>query len=251
VLVKNSLITPDFFMATDKHIPGIYNWCDKWCEKCSFTSRCRLFADESKWYDEDEDPEAEGFWDSEDDEGDSGSFQGFDEEEYFEAPEISDEEREAFRQEREIQELMVESHPLSEMGDRYMKQVKEWLDAQLASGLWDKAKKENPVLFTPLEIISYDFTFIPVKCSRALRDFQMRDDFDRELPEEEKFHNGSAKVASLSVRRSLAAWGKLTELLPEQQHRIRPFQELLEKISEGLDAAFPNAESFIRPGFDD
>jgi len=26
-------------------IPGIYNYCDRWCETCAFTSRCRVFAD--------------------------------------------------------------------------------------------------------------------------------------------------------------------------------------------------------------
>ena len=24
-----------------KYIPGIYNYCDRWCERCEFTSRCR------------------------------------------------------------------------------------------------------------------------------------------------------------------------------------------------------------------
>ena len=26
-------------------IVGIFNYCDRWCEACAFTSRCRLFAD--------------------------------------------------------------------------------------------------------------------------------------------------------------------------------------------------------------
>src|ERR1700752_4405728 len=26
-------------------IVGIYNYCDRWCAKCRFTSRCRVFAD--------------------------------------------------------------------------------------------------------------------------------------------------------------------------------------------------------------
>lgn len=26
-------------------ILGIYNYCDRWCETCRFTSRCRVFAD--------------------------------------------------------------------------------------------------------------------------------------------------------------------------------------------------------------
>ena len=25
-------------------IPGIYNYCDRWCERCAFTSRCSNYA---------------------------------------------------------------------------------------------------------------------------------------------------------------------------------------------------------------
>lgn len=33
-------------MTAQKHrfIPGIYNYCDYWCERCAFTRRCRNFA---------------------------------------------------------------------------------------------------------------------------------------------------------------------------------------------------------------
>ena len=27
-------------------ISGIYNYCDRWCERCAFTSRCLLYATE-------------------------------------------------------------------------------------------------------------------------------------------------------------------------------------------------------------
>ncbi len=26
-------------------IVGIFNYCDRWCERCPLTSRCRVFAD--------------------------------------------------------------------------------------------------------------------------------------------------------------------------------------------------------------
>src|SRR5678816_4802270 len=26
-------------------IVGIYNYCDSWCDRCAFTSHCRVFAD--------------------------------------------------------------------------------------------------------------------------------------------------------------------------------------------------------------
>src|SRR5881296_567309 len=45
-------------------ISGIYNYCDRWCERCPFTSRCMLYAMEE---DDRDDPEAhdinsEAFW---------------------------------------------------------------------------------------------------------------------------------------------------------------------------------------------
>ena len=29
----------------DGFIVGIFNYCDRWCETCAFTSRCHVFAD--------------------------------------------------------------------------------------------------------------------------------------------------------------------------------------------------------------
>jgi hypothetical protein len=29
----------------DGFIVGVYNYCDRWCERCALTSHCRLFAD--------------------------------------------------------------------------------------------------------------------------------------------------------------------------------------------------------------
>jgi hypothetical protein len=33
----------DKFSNNSKYIPGIYNYCDRWCERCAFTSRCLNF----------------------------------------------------------------------------------------------------------------------------------------------------------------------------------------------------------------
>lgn len=47
-----------------RFIPGIYNYCDRWCERCSFTSRCLLFAmNEEQFADpESRDINNEKFW---------------------------------------------------------------------------------------------------------------------------------------------------------------------------------------------
>ena len=34
------------------HIPGIYNYCDRWCERCQFTSRCLNFEMSEEKFDD-------------------------------------------------------------------------------------------------------------------------------------------------------------------------------------------------------
>ncbi len=33
-----------------RFIPGIYNYCDRWCERCSMSSRCSVFAIDRKLF---------------------------------------------------------------------------------------------------------------------------------------------------------------------------------------------------------
>lgn len=31
-------------MQNQDFIPGIYNYCDRWCERCALSARCRVYA---------------------------------------------------------------------------------------------------------------------------------------------------------------------------------------------------------------
>jgi len=33
----------------ENFIPGIYNYCDRWCERCLYTDRCRVFVMEKEF----------------------------------------------------------------------------------------------------------------------------------------------------------------------------------------------------------
>ncbi|MEF8943679.1 MAG: hypothetical protein V5B78_12905, partial [Desulfohalobiaceae bacterium] len=57
--IKRMAKNPDF-------IPGIYNYCDRWCERCAFTSRCMNFAMEQELFSgqQDQDLRNAEFWDS-------------------------------------------------------------------------------------------------------------------------------------------------------------------------------------------
>lgn len=39
--------------ANPEHIPGVYNYCDRWCERCPLTRRCLNFAMEQEQLRED------------------------------------------------------------------------------------------------------------------------------------------------------------------------------------------------------
>lgn len=43
----------------DRYIDGIYNYCDRWCERCPFTSRCLLFAMDAEFEAAAADPDGE------------------------------------------------------------------------------------------------------------------------------------------------------------------------------------------------
>lgn len=43
-------------------ISGVHNYCDRWCERCPFTARCRVYADEQELSEEAKDPQDPAFW---------------------------------------------------------------------------------------------------------------------------------------------------------------------------------------------
>ena len=50
-----------------RFIPGIYNYCDRWCERCTMTSKCLTYAHEQEMKSDDDGPEVndmnnEKFW---------------------------------------------------------------------------------------------------------------------------------------------------------------------------------------------
>lgn len=63
--------------------------------------------------------------------------------------------------------------------------------------------------------------------------------------------DGSAKVALIGMERSIGAWERLRELLPEKGDSILPMMLHLEQLRRATEQAFPNAQSFVRPGFDE
>jgi hypothetical protein len=252
-------------------ISGIYNYCDRWCERCPMTTRCLTFRtlqrEQAAHGERSRDAKNQEFWD-----GVGKSFavamrmlerdakkHGFD----FNDPAVRKEtERELRRQERRSQR---EGRTLNEASKKYYETV-ETLLAELRPALEDVLEELNAQIRlgagTPretaheitdaLEVAQWYQHFIHVKLQRAVgsRVFESeeRDETLRAYPRDS---DGSAKVALIAIDRSMAAWAALRERF-ESRHgdAILDLLVQLERLRRAVEAEFPQARAFQRPGFD-
>ena len=228
-------------------IPGVHNYCDRWCERCPFTSKCGSYAlteglDSNQ---EDVDLENDKFWE--------------DLHMIFEVTidMITEKAVEMGIDLSEMDDVEIDhelpENNLTELSKEYSRMVIEWLqDAnseinekaqQLILIDGSKALKLNDAI----EVIQWYSLFISAKIHRAFMDLGLED-------EEEDFINdnlGSSKIAVIAIDRSIAAFGFLMEIMVLQEDSILKFLYILSKIKQELLESFPKAMEFKRPGFDD
>lgn len=242
-------------MEDKNYIPGIFNYCDRWCEKCTFTANCLLFTKESRIITKEilkngdltdmQDPMFPISIDEEEPEENLEEF--YDDEEYF------DEDDKPFDE----AELEKPQHLLEVLGDEYFDQTHTFLDV-----LFDKYKLYAPVkertgnpkinsIFNEFEVINWYHTFIGAKITRALMakgDLLDDDDETKEFALQDI--NGSAKVAAIGITKSMESLRRLYQILEDHRPVITELLTLAEKILHYLQIEFPGYKSFIRPGLD-
>jgi hypothetical protein len=232
------------FEEEKNFISGIFNYCDRWCERCTMTARCRVYAMEQEYAlaDEKRDANQETFWrnlknifaETKEMLREAAAERGIDIDtlDLEEASEIIERKRRA-----------IEEQDLMKFAEKYTKQASVFLKTQDLSG----GTKEKPRL-EMLQIIGWYHFFIAAKINRALyaeSDYEEDADFDA-------FRNdgdGSIKVALIAIDRSITAWKVL--LTDETQREIKPLIQLLENLRRMCEEKFPNARDFLRPGFDE
>ena len=239
-------------------IPGIYNWCDRWCGRCVQTDKCRAFYMEQKrsdqekdWLDEVQDDFSEMML----------MLEKFADETGFNL-EANQEEEEFYNAVEEAQEILIDNNPLIGLAETYWKKGKAWIESDLLMGQLEywKLLLDNKAMDSrdfesnlhlvreAMEVVQWYLFFIPGKINRALHD-QM-DDFWDEFPDEERADLGSAKIAALAIDRSLEAWRIFQKFFSEDE-QLSEIIVLLRKLQNGIIEVFPNYPTFIRPGFDD
>lgn len=260
----------------EKFIAGIYNYCDRWCERCTFTSRCRNYASTSNLSPEQLDISNKAFW-----ENISSNFQeafrllqkagekhGID----LSKP-LTEEEDMAYKKRGAFLDTATKQHPLSKLCKQYQKLVMPFVkksDAdfvdktrELVSHLHLGITSEEDVVYTVagigdcFEIIQWYLFFIDAKLQRALHGKLEGEDWSERTPLEEedngyqKDSEGSAKIALIAIERSIAAWSRLYNLLPSSEDEALQSLALLQQLQQKAKEEFPKAMQFKRPGFDD
>jgi len=270
-------------------ISGIYNYCDRWCERCQFTSRCFLYATEQADADLD-DPEArdinnEKFWRKLQDifRSTAEMIAEWAEETGVDLNSIDVSEEVA---ERERAAEAAEQSELAQRAQQYITDVNNWFrdefdseenvhnDMQTVS----RTEDEDITIQDAVAVIRWYQFFIAVKLMRALSgaievdededltdddlsmdfltDYEAADDEEVDLDEitarsERMDANGSAKVALVALDRSIAAWRSLQISLPDKSETIKPMLVELNGLRVAVEAHFPRARDFIRPGLDE
>lgn len=247
-----------------RFISGIYNYCDRWCERCPFTSRCMVYALEQEDMDDPDsrDINNEAFWRKMESIlqqtlemiTDLAEEQGID----VESLDVDSE-----MKQRKQRRAEAEDHQLARVAQRYLEMVDEWFDSEkelfankdeelitkVELGIiGPETDAEAESIIDAVEVIRWYQHQIYVKLMRAL----IRDDSDdfeekNNLP---KDSDGSVKVALIGMDRSISAWEKLRNHFPEKTDDILTILVHLDRLRRKTEKEFPNARSFVRPGFD-
>ncbi|MGY6520561.1 MAG: hypothetical protein ACXIUD_02470 [Mongoliitalea sp.] len=243
------------------NIPGIFNYCNRWCERCTFSDRCTLYQQEQEeWPDENADMNEDAFWDKLKGnlENSIEMLQELAEEQGIDLNEVTEEEQEEAYHDMQVNELKVNMNPLTELAGSY-------LDLCLAWGkneeIWDslhmhiqlqESKKINEleaIRDESMEVIQWYMTMISAKTYTALSSKEEADFWDQ-YPVEERHYNGVGKLLLVCIKDSLEAWENLSGLFPQKPDALVQAMDILHTMEKQIREQFPDAELFKRPGFD-
>jgi hypothetical protein len=253
-------------VANPRHIRGIFNYCDRWCERCPMTLRCSVFAISREQFPDAgaRDENDERFWEKLSDVF-QGTIEMIREDAERQGIDLDPCDTEAVVAEHRRRERAVKEHECPRAAKRYADMVDEWFDS--AEPLFEEKRVslesqarmglpgadpsgEAARLKDAVEVARYYQYQIQVKLMRAA-DSLLEEESETLLKEYLKDSDGSAKVALIGIDRSIPAWAELRLQFPECGDAILDILVQLDRLRQKTGKAFPSARAFVRPGFDD
>ncbi len=247
-----------------RYISGIYNYCDRWCERCSFTSHCLNYAMSEEEFDTlgSRDIDNKAFWEKL-----HSIFQVTKELVMEKAEELgidlNSSEIEFAREENLRKKEIVREHELSKSAHKYIEMVNKWfeneyeefeqkekdLNTLINIGVDEEHIKEKAdSINNAIEVIRWYQHQIYVKLMSGLSKDHSENEVDKILKMDS---DGSVKVALIGMDRSIGAWGSLQEHFSDQTDSILDILIHLDRLRRGAEKEFPDAGNFKRPGFDE
>ena len=212
-----------------RFIPGIYNYCDRWCERCPLTSRCMNFALSEEQFNEPQsrDINNKAFWQKLSEVfqttlemvKETAKEQGID---------LESIDNEEIAKHQEQVDRTAKEQPYCQAALAYIKKVDSWFDSNKtllenkAGELQTLAEADIPgtrpvdeavSINDCLEVVRWYQHQIYVKLCRSASGM-IRGELEH-LEYSLQDANGSAKVAIIGIERSIAAWGRLLNHFPQ------------------------------------
>lgn len=254
--------------ADPKLISGVYNYCDRWCERCPLTARCLVFKTErarsARRGSARDDAHNQQFWDDL-----SRSFalaihmvrrdakkHGIDLDDPATIATVEIEERRRRRLaarrgsglHRAATAYWKSAQALLERLTPELGAAEDALNSQLRLEVGQPAAVAAQIR-DALEVVQWYLFFIDVKLQRAVSSrVDTQCESDDSYPSDA---DGSAKVALIAIDRSIAAWARLREFLDGEADAILDRLVQLERLRRASEREFPRARAFRRPGFDE
>ena len=241
---------------SDKYISGIYNYCDRWCEKCAYTDKCLSFElSKSQPLKEDVSIDNKKFWKDLE-----KSFKMVKDmlNEYMKDHGIeppSDEENEKISLEMKKIDEDINSNPIIKESRSYTKasgqllKQNDYFTNELNSvGEDEESNEKIRKLQDCVEIILFYNSLIYVKLARSLHTYYSVDSDEQIEMEEDKLV--SAKIAVVAVERSMLAWHFILENFTKDTNKVADIILHLNKIKQGIEKTIPHVINYKRPYFD-
>jgi len=230
----------------ERFVAGIYNYCDRWCERCPQTARCLNFAmSQEKFSDpETHDIRNEAFWRKLSEVfketlellEETGKKWGID---LKNLDSVREDEATAGNEEA------VANHVVSRAAGNYAAIVADWFKGRGELFFFQTTAvvgaDEGIAIEEALEVIRWYQYFIAAKVMRAIGGCREGLEADS---------NGSAKIALIGIDRSIGAWGVIPRYNRFYQESVLEIISLLKLLRQAVKETFPGAESFVRPGLD-
>ena len=225
----------------DGFIDGIFNYCDRWCDRCEFTQLCRNHA----FGEEAPPPEGPAFWDYIHNVFEATMLMI---KESMVKLEISQEDIDKYTHEDDD----PAKHPLYHRAHQLAFTMHAWLEKNKPGPISCEedeivvsVPENNNMLSDAIDIIYYYNFFVSAKIYRALLS---DDNYGEGIIQNDS--NGSAKIALVALDRLIAAWSILMENQSKYEDEILKFLISLAEVRNQAETKFPYARKFIRPGFD-